>query len=123
MAAEPGELITAEGFERILLVVAGVVMLAGVASGAIWSRSLGPRAAWARGLVVASLGPAAFGLWMVYNTIENRYGLDSVRALLINLAMFVLVGLGASALIGWVWERTESAAPAAAETRGTDPVK
>ena len=39
------------------------------------------------------IGPANFFLWTIYNAIENRFGLDSVSALLINLAIFVVLGI------------------------------
>jgi len=39
------------------------------------------------------IGPANLLLWILYNAIENRLGLDSVPALLINLAIFVVLGI------------------------------
>lgn len=42
-------------------------------------------------------------LWLIYNAIEDAFGLDSIKALLINAALFIGVGLlGRVAWIKWV---------------------
>ena len=42
-------------------------------------------------------------LWLIYNAIEDAFGLDSIKALLINAALFVCVGLiGRVAWNKWV---------------------
>jgi hypothetical protein len=46
-----------------------------------------------RGLAAGLLGPVILGMWFVYNSLVNRLGLDSVRNLLVNLGLFVGVGL------------------------------
>lgn len=51
------------------------------------------------GLVVGlCVGVGNFVLWTVYNAITDRLGLDTVKNLLVNLALFlvlgVLIGLG-----------------------------
>ena len=48
------------------------------------------RAGW---IIVALAGPLNFGLWTLYNAIENHWGLDQVKPLLINAAIFVTVGI------------------------------
>ena len=45
------------------------------------------------GLLIGLLGPANWLLWHIYNGIEDHYGLDSVKAMLINLALFAALGL------------------------------
>lgn len=40
-------------------------------------------------------------MWRVYNAVTNRLGLDTVRNLLVNLALFVVVGVFCGA--GWAW--------------------
>src|SRR5262245_33235025 len=102
------ELISAAVFIRCLLAVAGVVLVGGLAAGVGWGRRSGaPRAGLQRGLAAGLLGPAALLLWAVYNLFEDRYGLDSVKALVINLVIFVLFGALAGALLAWTWHRTE----------------
>ena len=44
-------------------------------------------------LLLGALGPLALALWFVYNAIMDAFGLDSVRALIINLAIFLVVGV------------------------------
>jgi len=51
----------------------------------------------AAGLLIALAGPALLIIWTVYNFILGQWGLDSTRALLINLAVFVAAG----AVLGW----------------------
>jgi hypothetical protein len=64
------------------------------------------------GLVVS--GPLLSGLWFVFNSIEEAFGLDSIVALSINLALFCLAGL----VLGFVMRRGTRAA--AGEPRGED---
>ena len=53
---------------------------------------------------IGIFGPLVWVLWQVYNTIENAYGLDSVRALVLNLVLFIVVGIGVG-LILRLWRR------------------
>jgi hypothetical protein len=55
----------------------------------------GRAAIWARAAFLAGAAALAWPLWLVYNGIEDHFGLDSVAALLINLALFALVGTAA----------------------------
>ena len=61
----------------------------------------------------ALLGPLNYGLWRLYNTIENYWGLDRVEPLLINAGIMIALGV----VIGLVLRcllrppRTESQAP------------
>lgn len=53
-----------------------------------------------KGLVLGLLvGVGNFTLWTVYNAITEKLGLDTVKNLLVNLALFVflgtLIGIGA----------------------------
>lgn len=50
----------------------------------------GGRVLWA---VLALAGPANYGLWHLYNAIENHWGLDKVKPLLINVAIFIALGI------------------------------
>ena len=53
------------------------------------------------GLMVGAVGPLAWGMWRVYNAVIGRYGLDSVRGLLINLMLFVVMGAVVGLVIGY----------------------
>jgi len=45
---------------------------------------------WVLGVLA---GPALLVLWKIYNAIEDHYGLDSVKALLLNVAVFAAAAL------------------------------
>ena len=42
-----------------------------------------------RGLMVGCLGTVAWGMWQAYNAVTARFGLDTVKNLGINAAMFI----------------------------------
>jgi len=44
-------------------------------------------------VVVALAGPVNFALWRLYNRIEDHWGLDQVKPLLINCGLFILLGV------------------------------
>ena len=48
---------------------------------------------WIQTALWAALGPVIWIFWGVYNSIENFYGLDSLKALKINF--LIAVGIGA----------------------------
>ena len=50
-------------------------------------------------IVVALARPANFGLWRMFNAIEDHWGLDRTRPLLINFAVFVALGLAIGLLL------------------------
>ena len=90
------ELITEQQAHQIVIALCVLVSL-GSLSWALWESrrkaGKGPRLAWGYGIAGTLLGPLIFLLWTVYNAIENHYGLDSVKALLINLGLFLLTGI------------------------------
>lgn len=87
------ELITIEQAQKLMLALLIVLPLAGAFIGALNRKFL-------LGLLVGALaGIVNFVLWSVYNSITNHFGLDSVKGLLINLALFCVVGI----LAGLVW--------------------
>lgn len=103
------ELIDLAVFHRALMILAGLLLVGGLFGGWRWGNRSGQRrAGFLRGLAVGLLGLAVLGLWTVYNAVEDHYGLDSVHALLINLAIFVAAGLLGGAALGWIWRRTGS---------------
>ena len=86
------ELVDAGQVGTAIAILSGLAFVATLVLGYLGlSRRQGPlvRASWltAGG---ALLGP----LWLVYNAIEDHFGLDSVAALAINTAIFVAVGVG-----------------------------
>jgi len=61
------------------------------------------RRSWLQSLplfwILTATGPLILVLWFVYNAIEDALGLDSVFALLTNLCLFSLIGLGLGAFV------------------------
>ncbi len=58
--------------------------------------------------VLCGAGVLAFPMWLIYNGIEDRLGLDSVLALALNLALFAAVGTG----FGLLYRRLAGPRPA-----------
>lgn len=53
------------------------------------------------GLAIGLLaGVGNYALWTVYNAITDRLGLDTVRNLLVNLGLFVVIGVAVGAGAG-----------------------
>jgi hypothetical protein len=52
-------------------------------------------------LIGLAIGVGNLALWTVYNAITNRLGLDTVKNLLVNLALFAGVGIAVGAAIAW----------------------
>jgi len=96
------ELVTTEQAEHALRLLAVALPIAGLVLGALIGamrhRTVGGVLV---GLLLGLVGPAAFGLWHVYNAIMGRYGLDSVKGLLINLALFSVIGLVVGLVVSW----------------------
>jgi len=85
----------AMGLPAAGLVVGGVVGAA--------RRRLGRDAA--AGLAIGLSGVVLWAMWQAFNAITNHYGLDSVKGLLVNLALFVVVGSAIGAGVGLVLRR------------------
>lgn len=119
MPDDTKELIDVASFTR-LLVAAGVgLFIVSLVAGAAWGRRAdAARAGLLRGLGAGLVGPAALALWWVYNRIEDRYGLDSVRAVLTNLAIFVVAGVLGGSLLAWLWRATGPGIAAAGDGSG-----
>lgn len=87
---------------------------------------IAPWASWARteskrqAAFFATLGPLVYFLWRLYNAIENRYGLDSVKALAINAALIIGSGLLWALLYSALFDRSRAreAAPRGPSGRG-----
>ena len=91
------ELITEEQAGQIVAALCVLVTLGSLGYGyyrAGKAAKGGQKMAWAEAVLFALLGPVIWGFWLVYNSIENYYGLDSLKALKINF----LIVMGISAL-------------------------
>jgi hypothetical protein len=101
------ELVTVEQAARVIAMLAYALPLAGIVLGAVVG---GVRKRVGRGVLVGLTcglsGPAVWLLWRMYNGIVGAYALDSVRGLLVNLALFVAIGLVIGVAAGLVWRRT-----------------
>ena len=84
----------------LIALAVGTPLAALLADGAM-RRWLPPDQARRRLWVFAGVGPVTGALWLSYNSIIARFGLDSVAGLAINAALFVLVGVAG----GLVWRR------------------
>lgn len=88
------KLILNEGFINFLFFVLAfltpsiVVILVALLREKIWT---GEARLWL--VLGAAAGPLNLLLWSIYNAIENIYGLDSVRALVINVILFLILGI------------------------------
>jgi hypothetical protein len=94
------ELSTVERLFQLLatvLPIAGAIIGAGI--GAARRQNIGSGAV--RGFLWGLLGVVNYGLWRVYNILTDANGLDSVRGLLINFALFTVMGI----VGGIVWAK------------------
>jgi len=114
------ELITIEQAGSVIAIIAITLPAAGLIVGAIAGavrRRVGSSALL--GLACGLSGPAMWAMWRIYNGIAGHYGLDSVKGLLVNLALFVVVGLVVGLVAALAWRRATApasggaAAPAA----------
>lgn len=104
--AEMRELVTVEQAEGVIRLAALALPVAGLLLGAAIGAARGRTGrGLALGLLCGLAGPAVWLLWRMYNGIMGIYGLDSVRGLAINLALFVAIGLAVGVVIGLVWRR------------------
>jgi len=102
------EFVSPQQAEVIIYAVAGGLLALGVVGGAAAAAFTRPRrAGLIIGAFVALAGALVYALWLVYNAVIARFGLDSVKALVINLAIFVVVGLGYGILaaVGCRWAK------------------
>ena len=105
-ASDMQELVTVEQAERVITLLTFALPAAGVVLGALVGAL---RRRVGRGVVVGLVcglsGPAIWLVWRMYNAIVGVYGLDSVRGLLVNLALFVAIGLVIGLAVGLAWRR------------------
>jgi hypothetical protein len=126
------EIVTVDQVDRLFIGLALAAPLAGLLVRSLVRRLGGRRREGALvGWLIALLGPLNLILWHVYNAITNHLGLDTVKNLLVNLALFLALGCAAGLALGYWIPPDESARagslaepgpPAPAESaEGTDP--
>ncbi len=61
-----------------------------------------------QGLLVGALvGGGNYALWVVYNAITAKLGLDTVANLLVNLGLFLVLGTLVGITVGWLGARNQ----------------
>jgi hypothetical protein len=101
------ELVDLQAVERWFVTLALIAPILGLAFGALLQYRRSRPGALLTGLLIGLLGPANWLLWHIYNRIEDHYGLDSVKAMLFNLALFAALGLIVGMTIR-IWNRRQS---------------
>jgi hypothetical protein len=115
------EIVTVEQVNRLFLLLAFAGPVAGLLIGAALGARRGSAARGAIvGLLVGALGILNLGLWTLYNALTDRMGLDSVKNLLVNLALFVGLGIAAGFGLGRLARRRWL--PSSSEGGGSAPV-
>lgn len=93
------ELIDEHQAHLLMLAVLALAPLFGLVWGWLMNRLV-------HGLSIGFLvGGGNFALWTVYNAITNHLGLDTVKNLLINLGLFVFLGIIAGIGAGYLSSR------------------
>ena len=94
------ELVSVELVEKVFRYLAVSGPIDGLAIGVLvgwWLRAA--RFGLICGVIVACIGPANYGLWKLSSAITVKLGLDSVANLLIQAAMFLILGFAVGILI------------------------
>ena len=87
------ELVDLAAVERLFGLLALLFPILGVGIGAALQFRAHRPGALRTGILIGLLGPVNWLLWKIYNAIEDHYGLDSVKAMLLNLALFAALGI------------------------------
>jgi hypothetical protein len=88
-----------------LLAIVSVAGLAGAVLLGMLGKSKGS-VTLRQGALLSAVAVLLYPLWVVYNAIEDHFGLDSVAALLINLALFVVLGVAGGLAVRRLWPKT-----------------
>ncbi len=101
--SEMREIVDIDAVGRLFAVLAVVLPLVGTVVGALWGGKHGAvRRGALIGFAVGCLGIVNWLMWTLYNALTKQNGLDSVRNVVVNLILFVAVGLGIGVLAGRV---------------------
>ena len=88
------ELISLHQAQMLMVFVLILAPLVGLAWGLTKKRL-------AQGVIIGILiGGGNYGLWTVYNIITEKLGLDTVKNLVVNLGLFVVLGIGIGVGVG-----------------------
>ena len=98
------ELITIEQANRLMLALIVVAPILG----ALWG--LAVRKVRTGALAGLAIGVGNFAMWHIYNAITNNLGLDTVKNLVINLGMFICLGILIGSCVAWYMIRKQEAA-------------
>jgi hypothetical protein len=95
------EIVTVAQAERVINMLAMALPVAGLLLGAVVG-AIRKRlvSALLLGLFCGLAGPLIWLLWRMYNGIIGIFGLDSVKGLLLNLGLFVVIGLVIGLAVG-----------------------
>ena len=105
------ELIDAHQAHLLMLAVLGIAPLIGLLWGFLAKRAV-------RGLLIGVMvGAGNFALWNGYNAITDKLGLDTVKNLLTNLCLFVVLGVVIGVGASWFAPRDR---PGAVDQGGDD---
>ena len=100
------EIVSMEQVQRLFIILAVGLPILGIIGGALYgARRKDVRRGVVQGLLLGFLGPVNFGLWIIYNKITDRLGLDTVKNLLVNLALFVILGIVSGLAAGFIMRR------------------
>ena len=108
------ELVTEQQADWIVMGIAILATLVSLAWGWYETRLKSSRlskAIWAEAILFAFTGPAIWIFWGVYNSIENFYGLDSVKALEINFGIVIGIAVLFVAIYGLIVRFVPQTAP------------
>ena len=99
------ELIDVARMGMALAILSGAGLLLGPFC--LWMANEKASDGWRKCGLVALCSVLTWPLWHVYNQIEDHFGLDSVAALLLNLALFVLTGVALGLELRRLWPDDE----------------
>src|SRR5207248_711211 len=88
------EIVTVEQVNSLFLGLAIGLPVVGLIGGYLFGR----RAGAIKGFIVGLFGPLNLLLWKMYNLITDKLGLDSVKNLLVQLGLFIALGIAGGLL-------------------------
>ena len=103
---EMREIVTVEQVNRLFLLLAIAGPIVGLLLGAAFGARRRQTRSWAiSGFLVGLLCVLNLVVWKVYNLLTDRMGLDTVKNLFVNLALFVGLGAIAGLVYGYYARR------------------
>jgi hypothetical protein len=96
------EIVTVEQMDRLFLALAIAGPLLGAIVGAFIGRRANPGRGALKGFLFGLVGLANLLLWKIYNVLTDHMGLDTVKNLLVQLGLFVLLGIIVGLVAGYL---------------------